>query len=192
MKLSLIGVLLILGINTMASEQLQYKTLYQAENIEIRHYQRALFATVSSPGRMFDNRNNNFSKLAGYIFGGNEDSQKISMTSPVTMKEEKDSSVMSFMVPSRWKKEDLPAPNNQDIRFEEKEAFYALTITFGGYSNADKYDTYRKKLIEFASEHNIGLTNEVYLLGYDPPFKIMGRRNDVLIVIKHLPAKFSE
>lgn len=176
----------------MASEQLQYKTLYQEENMEIRHYERALFATVSSPGSMFDNRNNNFSKLGGYIFGGNEDSKKISMTSPVTMKEENDSSVMSFMVPSRWKKEDLPAPNNQEIRFEEKEAFYALTITFGGYSNADKYDKYRKKLIEFAGRLNITLTDEVYLLGYDPPFKIMGRRNEVLIVIKHLPEKFGE
>lgn len=176
----------------MASEQLKYKTLYQAENIEIRHYDPALFATVSSPGGLFDNRNSNFSKLAGYIFGGNEDSQKISMTSPVTMKEKNDSAVMSFMIPSKWEKKELPDPNSEEINFEQQDGFYAITITFGGYSNQEKYEKYKKQLVAFARQNNLKRTNEIYLLGYDPPFKVINRKNEILIKLKSKPSHLPE
>jgi hypothetical protein len=41
-----------------------------------------------------------FSILAGYIFGGNKENEKIAMTSPVTMSLE-DSMTVMFMVPKK-------------------------------------------------------------------------------------------
>ena len=176
----------------MASERLTYKTLFKKENIEIREYNAAVFATVRSEGEIFKNRSKNFRKLAGYIFGGNSNSEQISMTSPVTMKQEADTSVMSFMIPSEWSINELPKPNNEDIKFNSQEGFYAVTITFGGYSDSEKYAKYHQELVEFCQKHNLDYSEDSYLLGYDPPFKVMGRRNEVLIKLNRLPDEWPE
>ena len=63
--------------------------------------------------------------LAGYIFGGNETNQKIAMTSPVSMSMN-DSTEMKFMIPSNYELEDLPKPNNENIKFNMKNIFYLI------------------------------------------------------------------
>ena len=184
--------LILFTFTLMASEQQKYTTLYQEENIEVRRYEPAIFATVETPGSMFGKKNRNFSKLAGYIFGGNEESTKISMTSPVTMSQDTDSNKMSFMMPDKWTMEALPEPNNNEIRFSRQKGYYAVAITFGGYSDEEKYERNRQELLNFCKKHNLKITGETYLLGYDPPFKIMGRRNEVLIKLDAIPDKWKD
>ncbi|MCF8338852.1 MAG: heme-binding protein [Bacteroidales bacterium] len=174
----------------MATEKRDYETLYQSGDIEIRKYESAIFASVRVKGSMFENKNQNFRTLAGYIFGGNDQSEKISMTSPVTMKGESDSARMSFMMPSEYRMEDLPDPNGDDIDFSKQEGFYAVTIRFGGYSDAESYENHKQKLIKFCRENNLDYTDDVSLLGYDPPFKFIGRRNEVMIKLKDYPGEF--
>ena len=63
-------------------ENQNFKTLNVIDNIEIREYPPAIYASVTIKN---SNSNNMFGILAGYIFGGNENNQKIAMTAPVHM-----------------------------------------------------------------------------------------------------------
>ena len=54
----------------------RYQVVQEFGIIEIRSYESALFASVTVDGNMFDTQNKAFYKLGGYIFGGNEKSQK--------------------------------------------------------------------------------------------------------------------
>jgi hypothetical protein len=105
---------------------------------EIRNYEASLFTSVQLSGNKYkDVSSQGFSILAGYIFGGNENGEKIAMTSPVAMSLE-DSMTMMFMVPKKYKKETLPQPNQSQIQFREESAKTIAAITFGGWANDEK------------------------------------------------------
>ena len=78
---------------------------------EIRSYEASLFTSVKLSTKEFKEASSKgFSILAGYIFGGNEKNEKISMTSPVAMSLE-DSMTVMFLVPKKFNKETLPQPS---------------------------------------------------------------------------------
>ncbi|HKK10215.1 MAG TPA: heme-binding protein [Bacteroidales bacterium] len=171
----------------MAEEPLKYEVLLKKDNVELRHYKKALIATVAAPGDLFSERNSNFSRLADYIFGGNQNSEKIGMTSPVIMNTSADSTEMHFIMPDRYSKEDLPNPENKDIRIQEFSSFYAVAVTFGGYANESKYQQYVEEIKTFAKDKNLKHANEFMLLGYDPPFKVINRKNEILLKLTEAP-----
>ena len=75
-----------------------YQIQKQFQNFEIRRYDKALFSSVKlSTNNFKDASSEGFSVLAGYIFGNNNRSEKIAMTSPVVMSLE-DSMSMFFLV----------------------------------------------------------------------------------------------
>ena len=124
-----------------------------------------------------------FSALAGYIFGGNERNEKIAMTSPVAMSLE-DSMTMMFLVPKAYKKEDLPKPNTESITITEMPAIKVAAITFGGWADSEKIDQYQAELLKALDREGIAYTNKSYFLGYNPPFEMVGRKNEVIIELK--------
>jgi hypothetical protein len=74
---------------------------------EIRNYEATLFTSVQLSGNKYkDASSKGFSLLAGYIFGGNKQNEKIAMTSPVAMSLE-DSMTMMFMVPKKFNQQKL-------------------------------------------------------------------------------------
>ena len=90
-------------------EQQNFRTLNIIDNIEIREYPPAIYASVTIKN---SNSNNMFGILAGYIFGGNENNQKIAMTAPVHMHQNNNEkySTMRFVMPSEYKIDDLSKP----------------------------------------------------------------------------------
>ena len=84
-------------------ESHKYETLFSDDNFEVRNYEPVLKAkTYSEKGS-----NDNFGKLFRYISGYNEKNQKISMTTPVYMKEENEKSMMEFVLPSKFSLENV-------------------------------------------------------------------------------------
>jgi hypothetical protein len=119
-------------------ETYPYKVVKEYGNFEIRSYEASLFTSVKLSGNEYkDASSKGFSILAGYIFGGNEKSEKISMTSPVTMSLE-DSMTMMFMVPKQISKDKLPKPNQSQIEFREEPAKTLAAIAFDGWVNHHK------------------------------------------------------
>ncbi|MDB9961055.1 heme-binding protein [Oceanihabitans sp.] len=148
---------------------------------EIRNYEASLFTSVQLSGNKYkDVSSQGFSILAGYIFGGNENGEKIAMTSPVAMSLE-DSMTMMFMVPKKYKKETLPQPNQSQIQFREESAKTIAAITFGGWANDEKIERYKQKLKSALDAQNIPYTYRFYFLGYNPPYEVFNRKNEIIV-----------
>ncbi|MGK0389883.1 MAG: hypothetical protein ACI94Y_002628 [Maribacter sp.] len=162
-------------------ETYPYAVNKKYDTFEIRNYEATLFTSVKLPGNEYKTGSSQgFSILAGYIFGGNERNEQISMTSPVSMSLE-DSMTMMFMVPKEFKKETLPQPNQSRIEFREEPAKIVAAISFGGWANDEKIEKYRDQLKAALDAEGITYTNRFYFLGYNPPYEFFNRKNEVIV-----------
>ncbi len=163
------------------TEQMSYELLQEIEGIEIRQYAPTLFSTVLLEGEGYrGNANSGFRVLAGYIFGDNQSNEKIAMTSPVVM-EMKDQPVMKFMVPSAYSMEDLPRPNRDDIQFEHQQSRIVAAIRFGGWANDKRIEEHIGKLRDVLDRNSIAYKEPFSFLGYNPPYEMINRRNEVIV-----------
>jgi hypothetical protein len=154
------------------------------DTFEIRSYEAALFTSVKlSTNDYKSSSRKGFSMLAGYIFGGNDRNEKIAMTSPVAMSLE-DSMTMMFMVPTKLKKEMLPKPDQSLIEFKEEPAKKVAAISFSGWANDKKIEKHKQELIAALDAEGIFYTNRFYFLGYNPPFEVFNRRNEIIVELQ--------
>jgi hypothetical protein len=162
-------------------ENYPYKIVKSFSKFEIRSYEATLFTSIKLTANNYKEASGKgFSILAGYIFGRNETNEKIAMTSPVSMSLE-DTITMMFMVPKKFRKEDLPKPNQSNIEFREEPSKTMAAITFGGWANSNNIEVYKNKLKTALEEEGIPYSNKFYFFGYNPPFEILNRRNEVLV-----------
>lgn len=165
-------------------EQYPFKVVKTYADFEIRNYEATLFTSVKLTTNDYKKGSREgFSILGGYIFGGNEDNEQISMTSPVTMSLE-DSMEVLFMVPKKFDKNSLPKPNQKTIEFKEMPAKTVAAIRFGGWANASKIEKYKSKLMSALNAEGIDYTNRFYLLGYNPPFEVINRKNEIIVELE--------
>jgi hypothetical protein len=165
-------------------ESYPYKVLKKYDNFEIREYEASLFTSVKLSTNDYKKASSKgFSILAGYIFGGNDKKEKISMTSPVSMSME-DSMTMMFLVPKNMKKDNLPQPNQSQIEFREEPAKKLAAIRFGGWASTEKLEEYKQKLIAELDEKGIQHKGNFSYLGYNPPFDLFFRRNEVVVGVE--------
>lgn len=183
-----LGIIFIVGqfifMKTISDiEMYSYKVLKKYDLFEIRKYDAANFSYVTMKTDSYQKSSGSgFKSLAGYIFGGNEKKESISMTSPVVMNLD-ETVTMQFMIPAKYNLDDLPKPNNPDVKFKtEKEKFMA-TIAFSGWSNDKKIAEYTDKLKTLLKENEIKYFNNFSYFGYNPPFQLINRRNEIAVEI---------
>jgi hypothetical protein len=175
----------VFAINSQRNiETYPYKVIKKYDTFEIRNYEATLFTSVKLSTKEYKKASSRgFSILAGYIFGKNEKNEKIAMTSPVSMSLD-DSMTMMFMVPKNKNKETLPQPSNSQIEFREEPAKTVAAITFGGWVNDEKIEKYKNKLIASLEAKEILYTNRFYFLGYNPPYEVFNRKNEVIVELQ--------
>ena len=165
-------------------ETYSYDVTKKYDAFEIRNYEASLFTYVKLSGNKYrDESSKGFSILAGYIFGGNDKNEKIAMTSPVAMSLE-DSMTMKFMVPKKFKKETLPKPDQSEIKFQEEPKKTVAAIAFSGWANDEKIEKYKQKLKSALDAKEIPYTNRFFFLGYNPPYEIFNRKNEIIVELK--------
>lgn len=162
-------------------ETYPYKVTKTYDSFEIRDYEPTLFTSVKLSTKNYkESSNKGFSILAGYIFGDNDRNEKIAMTSPVAMTLE-DPITMLFMVPKKFEKEKLPQPNQPQIVFKKEPAKTVAAISFNGWADDDKIEHYKKKLKFALEKEEIPYTNRFYFLGYNAPYEVFNRKNEVIV-----------
>jgi roadblock/LC7 domain-containing protein len=164
-------------------ETYPYRVVKTYDGFEVRTYERANFIYVTMDARSYsESSSKGFRMLAGYIFGGNDRQQRIAMTSPVVM--EMDSDVtMKFLVPAQYKMDELPKPENAEVRFTTEQERTVAAITFGGFANDEKILAQKDELFKRLAAVGIQHTGQWSFLGYDPPFKLFGRKNEVVVEV---------
>ena len=174
-------VALVMATRAIAIEEPVYQVekAWEAEQIEIRAYAPRVMAVTG----MDEDTDGGFRVLAGYIFGGNAEEEKIAMTAPVqqSMAGEKE---MAFMMPAEYALEVLPAPEDQRVSFREAPAYTAAVIQFSGWASADKADEHWQQLRRFLIAEGIEITGEPTLNQYNPPWTLpFMRRNEIIVPV---------
>lgn len=181
------GVLLILLLSIMRSsiETPDYEVLrVLGKKAEIRRYPELILAQTEMNAASYnENSSMGFRRVAGYIFGGNVEGEKIAMTSPVVM-EMGTQTQMAFVMPKQYKIEDLPQPNSQQVQLTKKEARTLAVLRFGGYSDDAKIQEKAAELRALLQKEQIAYTDKLIYMGYNAPWDFIGRRNEVAFELK--------
>ena len=184
----IIGLLLLFQVYTtlsINSTQTQpYKVIRVEKNFEIRFYPAATMATITSSAKSYKELGSSgFSKLAGYIFGGNSAQQKIAMTAPVYMDVNDTISSMSFVMPSEYNKDNLPKPNSSEVKIVTTADEYVAAITFGGFASTQHINENIEKLESALKANSISYYGHFRYLGYNPPYQLFGRKNEIIVSV---------
>ena len=184
----LIGLFIIFQIlitmSTAKTEIQAYKVIHKEDDIEIRYYPATTMAKVTTNIKTYkDLGHSGFGTLAKYIFGGNSEKKQIAMTSPVHMEISDSVSSMAFVMPSKFNKDNLPSPDNANVVIETVEAEYVAVISFGGFADEASIKENKDRLTSILKKKGITYHGNFRFLGYNPPYQLVGRRNEVIVAV---------
>ena len=199
---SIIALILIVGVlagPVMSDvEKPDYEVIQSVQNIEIRQYEPMIIAEVEVDGKREDAIGDGFRLLADYIFGNNTVQQVISMTAPVQQKENQKIAMtapvqqqstgkswrMSFVMPSKYKLDSLPVPNNNHVRLKGILAKKFVVIEFSGTNSNENVTEHENQLMNYIEENQIKINDSPKYAFYNPPWSLpFLRRNEVMIEI---------
>jgi effector-binding domain-containing protein len=188
----------------MAYESPSYELVERMDEVEVRQYAPYLVAETRVQGTLETAGNQGFRILAAYIFGKNQGTQRIAMTSPVgqekaqgtniamtspvTQEREGSEFVIRFMMPSELSRSTLPTPNDPRIEIREIPARRLAAIRYSGRWTKERYDVYLTKLRETLHRNGYESVGEPLWARYNPPFMPWFlRRNEILTEFAPIP-----
>ena len=174
---------LIMAFQSDKIETPKYTVLKKYDEFEIRQYDTMIIAQTILPSSSYDASSSmGFRRVASYIFGGNDKNESISMTSPVFM-EMGENTKMAFVMPKNYKLEALPKPNSGDVQLIVIEPKKYAVIKFSGYASDEKIKEKSQELQNLISREKLNKVGTFQYLGYNPPWKVIGRKNEIAVEI---------
>ena len=163
-------------------EQPQWELIDKLDAVELRLYPPSIQAVTEL--RSSAGTSAGFRRLAGYIFGGNEQAQSIAMTAPVQETLGKGRPVMAFTLPAEYARDELPAPNDARISIVEIPERTVAAVRFSGWATRSKVARMQRKLLATLRSHGIQPVGIPVLNQYNPPWTApFLRRNEVSVEI---------
>ena len=165
-----------------------YLVLHKYSGFEIRDYPAILYASVLKKGRMMEAGNDGFRDLAGYIFGGNEKSQKMAMTAPVTFHlsaDVEDRMEMSFTLPDGVTLANAPKPDYPQVKIHQEAPVRLAVLSFSGFANNEKIEDRADQLRLLLKKEGIKWLEPCRFMAYNSPYRLFFRRNEVAFVIQN-------
>ncbi|MBK1720821.1 heme-binding protein [Thiocystis violacea] len=187
----------------MAIEEPKYEVVRTYPLFELRQYAPYLVAETEVTGDFEDVGNQAFGILADYIFGNNRSKTKLAMTAPVnqrpaegekipmtapvsqrTSASDAGSYVFSFVMPSGYRLDTLPTPNNPRIALREEPAKRMAVRRYSGRWTRSNYEENRRILLMAVQEAGLKPIGDPLYARYNPPFTPWFlRRNEVMVEI---------
>ena len=162
-----------------------FDLVHKEDNIEIRQYGENIVAKTSLKNGDIRQNNSMFRKLANYIFGHNNDSKKIPMTTPVITKYDKNYYDMIFFMLDSKEIRHLPKPLNQDVILEKFSLNKVVLIKFSWWASENNIAKHDRILRKYINENNLEVISDLIVAQYDPPFTLPNyRRNELMYQIK--------
>ena len=168
-------------------EQPAYSVLKKEGSIEVRAYQQMLLQSVAVSGDQYDALRNGFRPLVRYIGAKERDGEKISMTAPVMqiLDDTKQEWIISFSMPSKYKEDSLPNPNNDMVFTEVVPPTVAAVVRFRGRANTELLGRKTAELMNWINEAGyVAREKPRYMFYNDPSTPPFLRRNEVLIAVQ--------
>jgi len=172
-----------------------FTNVTSTEGLELRVYETYLWSSTQIQGTSLDDATTEgFNRLFAYISGDNEAGQKIDMTSPVLVKTVPGSGpncvstfTVSFFVPFTYQTSvGPPKPTSSLVYIETIPSMEVAVNEFGGFAE-------QKTIIAQAAVEQAAVSNSSQVVnadgenwwyaGYDPPFRLTNRHNEVWIQV---------
>ncbi|XP_077566531.1 heme-binding protein 2 [Stigmatopora nigra] len=167
----------------------------QPQDYEVRTYEAAKWVSTTVNGTSLDeSMRTGFRRLFKYIQGDNTDKVKVEMTAPVTCRVDPGDGpacetrfTVSFFVPEEHR-EAPPSPSDSEVFVEPRDSFTAYVRTYGGFSNETLARGELLQLSESLRRDGVPFAERpYYVAGYDSPFKLVNRRNEVWLIHQKEP-----
>lgn len=187
------------GNKAMAIEKAKYTVLEKESGFELRQYAPQIVAETVVEGDFETVGNEGFRRLYDYISGNNRkkqsiamtapvaqvgDSEKIAMTAPVNQVSVENKWRITFMMPSEYSLENLPAPVDERVVIKREPGKLVAAIKYSGTWSKSRYEEKKALLEKFIGERGLKIIGEPIWARYDPPFMPwFMRRNEVLIPV---------
>lgn len=166
------------------NDEPDYEVESRIGDLEIRRYPARVEAQTVVAAEGFEAAlEAGFSRLAEYIFGANDRSEKLGMTTPVFAKrvDELDHAV-SFVMPIHRTSASLPIPKDRAIALREIPGQRVGVLCFGGKRSAALIEQKTAELKRLVAKANLAAKGEAGYAGFDPPWTLpFLRRNEVWI-----------
>ena len=151
-------------------------------SLEIRRYASQRIARTTVEGTWEHALDKGFGRLAGFIFGGNAEKKRISMTSPVTSARDGDGYRVAFLMPDGV---EAPAPDDSRIALDEVPARRVAVLRFNGRWDGEFIEAKKRELVAAAEEAGLTHKGEPLFAAYDPPSTLpVLRRNEVWVEVE--------
>jgi hypothetical protein len=147
--------------------------------LEVRRYPSVRIAQTTVEGHWDQALNEGFSRLAGFIFGGNEGQKKIAMKSPVLGTGDADGFRVAFVMPEGV----TPStPDDTRVALGELPARRVAVLRFNGRYDASAIEEHKRELAHALTANGLHPRGEVSFAGYDPPSTLpLLRRNELWV-----------
>ena len=140
-----------------------------------------------------------FTRLTSYIQGKNEEEMKIKMTAPVMSYVEPGSgpfsepAITNSLYKPSEQQSDPPRPAESNVFIEDRAEMMVFVRSFDGFSSAQKNQEQLLTLASILREEGKVFNEKVYsTAGYNSPFKLLDRNNEVWLIQKNEPSKERE
>ncbi len=205
MMRQVISIILVFGIlltgttTAMATEEAPYTVIKTDDIFELREYAPQVLAEIIVDGDLEGAGNKAFRPLFRYISGDNKSRGKIAMTAPVSLEQTGEKISMtapvsqqsvqgkwavSFMMPASSTTENLPTPDDPNIKLRQVPARRVAAVRYSGFWSEKKFLRYKQELENWITANNLKVIGESVWARYNPPFTLWFlRRNEILIPI---------
>jgi hypothetical protein len=166
----------------MPVEKAEYQVLFQEGPFELRRYEPMVVVTSRESDL---SGGNGFNQLFNYISGNNQESKKISMTSPVIDSLEDQHSTTSFVMPKNFELQDVPLPNDPALMPREIKERQVAAIRFSGTINPHLINDKKSELEEWLKKNDMHPIGAMELARYNPPYvPPFARRNEIIVEVE--------
>jgi len=166
------------------TEQISYRVVESSGNIELRDYPSMIIAETQVTGDRKQAIQSGFRTIAGYIFGGNQSSEKIAMTAPVLQGVTGDQWSVRFVMPSGKLMTNLPKPDDPKVKLSELPAGRFAVIRFSGTASDESIKRNTQQLQDFIKSRQLDSIGFPVYAFYNPPWTLpFLRRNEVMMKV---------
>ena len=93
--------------------------------------------------------------------------------------------IVAFTMPSKYTLENLPKPNNENIRFRIVDNSQRAVLRYTWYATESRVDNKKKLLTEFLIRDGYVIQGDMISAQYNPPLSFpFLRRNEIIVDIQ--------
>ncbi len=166
-----------------------YALIKSEPPFELRDYGAMTVAETTLEGDFDIAGSLGFRRVAGYIFGKNQnakgESEKIAMTAPVTMEAQHQQWRLHFVMPQGLNLDNLPKPNDSSVQLREMPPQRMASVRFSGLTTGASIQRHTQMLKDWLTQQQLAFEDKPQVARYNDPFTLpWNRRNEILLPLK--------